>query len=68
MATRLRLKIPLFALVALSLAPAGCQRAPANAATPVAAELKDLQNLEELKTLFNHDHGALRLVLLLSPT
>ncbi|MGH9837589.1 MAG: hypothetical protein ACREEM_02270 [Blastocatellia bacterium] len=43
-----------------------------NAALPDAtlpdAALKDLQNLEELRTRFNQDKGAPRLILLLSPT
>ncbi len=40
---------------------------------PVAAQrsfgsLTDLQDVEELRTLFNKDDGDIRLVLLLSPT
>ncbi len=40
---------------------------------PVATQrssgsLTDLQDVEELGTLFNHDDGNIRLVLLLSPT
>ena len=33
-----------------------------------AAELRDLQDLDELRTLVDHDKDVPRLVLLLSPT
>jgi hypothetical protein len=33
-----------------------------------SASLNDLRSIEELRTQFNHDRGAPRLVLLLSPT
>jgi hypothetical protein len=42
-------------------------RAKAGGVAPDVA-LKDLQNLEELRKLFNQDKGAPRLILLLSPT
>lgn len=69
MALRKLLKIYSFSLVLLLLlAPATCLHRPPNAVASVPPELKDLRSLEELKTLFNHDDGAPRLVLLLSPT
>jgi hypothetical protein len=46
----------LAAIVALSIVAGG---APA---------LRDLERVDELKALFNHDRGKTRLVLLLSPT
>jgi hypothetical protein len=44
---------------------------PAGASAPVvtaASALRDLQGVDELRTLFNNDVGKVRLVLLLSPT
>ena len=35
---------------------------------PVHGSLSDLQDVEQLKTLFGQDDGEIRLVLLLSPT
>jgi hypothetical protein len=36
--------------------------------TTAATKLTDLRGVEELRTLFNHDKGNVRLVLLVSPT
>lgn len=69
MATRGRSRLYSFLpIVLLLLGPAACPNPSAQMATSVAPELKDLRSLDELKTLFNHDYGAPRLVLLLSPT
>ena len=40
----------------------------AQVAQAPVTRLADLRDLDELKTLFNHDRGKVRLVLLLSPT
>jgi hypothetical protein len=63
------LKTRFVALIALSvLAVAACRQSPAAAATSAPSELKELHDLEQFKALFNNDHGAPRLALLLSPT
>jgi len=68
-------------LACFLFAASGCRQtsagavAPAPIAMPIArldatpdAALKDLQNLDELRALFNKDKDAPRLILLLSPT
>ena len=41
---------------------------PAQSAEKSKPKMKDLESVEELKTLFNADKGKRRLLLLLSPT
>ena len=50
-------------------AAGSCGHPPAGAIEPAAdTTLKDLQNLDELRALFNKDKDTPRLILLLSPT
>jgi len=58
------------AVVALSVltvagGPRGWQSDPVVSAAP---NLSDLRGVDELKAMFNHDAGKVRLVLLVSPT
>jgi hypothetical protein len=53
----------------LIIAAGSCGQPPAGAVEPAPdATLKDLQNLDELRALFNKDKDGPRLILLLSPT
>jgi hypothetical protein len=67
---RCHLNANVYVLLILSLLAGGCEISSIENVVAVApaAELKDLQNLEELQKLFNQDKGAPRLILLLSPT
>lgn len=52
--------------IACSLTPSGVGSQPARATEP-AAELTDLNNLDQLKQAFQRDRGTVRLIALLSP-
>jgi hypothetical protein len=59
---RLRIFVTLVALVAV----AGGGRPASHVSA--ASRLENLRGVDELKSVFNHDVGKVRLVLLLSPT
>jgi hypothetical protein len=57
------------AVACFIIALSGCRQSSAVAVEPASdATLKDLQNLDELRVLFNKDKDVPRLILLLSPT
>ena len=60
-----KLSVVLAALVA-TLFLAGC--GTTTVAESKLGSISDLEDLEQLRTLFNQDGGEIRLVLLLSPT
>ncbi len=57
-------QLPVFFLTAALLF--ACGKEPVS--EEPAADLKDIDRVEELRTIFNQDAGVVRLVLLLSPT
>ncbi len=60
-----RRRVRLLLVLVLGIGLAGA----ATAESPTAgARLRDLQSVDQLKVIFNHDSGMPRLVLLLSPT
>ena len=62
----IRTRLPLLIALVTSLLVLGCS---ASLPTDIpSTSLKDLQDIDELRELFNQDDGAIRLVLLLSPT
>ena len=64
---RTNLAFPFLLVVVGALLAAGCT---ATAATDGSSggTLSDLQDIEQVRTMFNQDEGAVRLVLLLSAT
>ena len=57
-------RLPVFCLTAALLF--ACGNDPVS--EEHAADLKDIDRVEELRTIFNLDAGVVRLILLLSPT
>ena len=60
-----RRRVRFLAVLLLGIGLAGAAKAEGPGA---AARLRDLQSVDQLKVIFNHDSGMPRLVLLLSPT
>jgi hypothetical protein len=56
------------ALVANACTGSGSGNGPRSTPTSASGSVRDLTSIETLKSVFNHDAGSTRLILLISPT